>query len=178
LLTTYSDLISWSQHVDLLSGGQAERFLREAGGRRAEAATVHKRAIALRETLYRIFLSIIEGRTTDPKDLESLNSVLSPSLARLLCVIPRQGGFGWDWQDEDRSLDPMLWPIARSVGELLTAGPLEWLKQCAGCGWLFLDGSKNRTRRWCDMRVCGNRAKARRHYARQRKRGGGVQNER
>lgn len=177
LLTTYSDLISWSQHVDLLSGEQAERLLREAGRRRAEAATVHKRAIALRETLHRIFLSIIEGRTTDPQDLDLLNTVLSPALAHL-CVIPRQDGFGWDWQDEDRSLDPMLWPIARSAGELLTTGPLDRLGQCAGCGWLFLDGSKNRARRWCDMRVCGNRAKARRHYARQRKKEGGEQNER
>jgi len=64
----------------------------------------------------------------------------------------------------------MLWPIMRSAAELLTNGPLDRLKQCAGCSWLYLDASRNRTRRWCEMRVSGNRAKARRHYERPRER--------
>lgn len=42
------------------------------------------------------------------------------------------------------------------------------LKICANCGWLFLDQSRNRSRVWCDMTVCGNRAKASRHYYRNR----------
>ena len=63
----------------------------------------------------------------------------------------------------------MLWPVAWSAAELLAQGPLERIRECPGqdtCGWLFLDLSKNASRRWCDMRVCGNRAKARRHYER------------
>jgi predicted RNA-binding Zn ribbon-like protein len=78
-------------------------------------------------------------------------------------------GFGWEWDQANSGLDRVLWPVAWSAAELLTQGPLERIRECPGqdtCGWLFLDLSKNASRRWCDMRVCGNRAKARRHYER------------
>jgi predicted RNA-binding Zn ribbon-like protein len=171
-LNTYSDLVAWSQHVDLLTGEEAKRLLHQAATRQAEAEAVHRRAISLRETLYRVFLSIIKARPAKARDLERLNAALSPALARLQ-VVSYQEGFAWDWRNGDTDLDRMLWPIVRSAAELLTTGALDRLKQCDGCGWLFLDGSRNRTRRWCDMRVCGNRAKARRHYERQQKREGG-----
>jgi predicted RNA-binding Zn ribbon-like protein len=170
-LATYADLVSWSQHVDLLTDEDARCLLHKAAVRHAEAEAVHRRAIALRETLYRVFLSIVEARPAEARDLEQLNAALSGALSRLR-IASFEGGFAWDWRDGDRDLDRMLWPIVRSAAELLTTGPLDRLKQCAGCGWLFLDGSRNRTRRWCDMRMCGNRAKARRHYERQRKREG------
>jgi predicted RNA-binding Zn ribbon-like protein len=163
-LATYSDLVAWSRHVGVLSDEEAERLLHEA-----EGEALHRRAVALRETLYRVFLSIIEARPVEARDLEELNAALSPALSRLR-IVPRGDGFAWDWRDGEGDLDRMLWPIVRSAAELLTTGPLDRLKQCAGCGWLFLDASRSRTRRWCDMRVCGNRAKARRHYERQRKR--------
>jgi predicted RNA-binding Zn ribbon-like protein len=79
------------------------------------------------------------------------------------------GALAWDWEDEGGSADLMLWPIARSAADVLTSPrELARVRQCpgAGCGWVFLDETKNRSRRWCDMDVCGNRAKARRHYAR------------
>jgi predicted RNA-binding Zn ribbon-like protein len=171
-LIAYSDLVVWSRHVDILTDEEAEGLLRQAAVCQAEAEVVHRRAVALRETLYKIFLSIIEARPADQGDLEQLNAVLSPALARLR-IIPLQESFVWDWHGGDADLAQMLWPVVRSAAELLTAGPLDRLKKCAGCGWLFLDGSRNRTRRWCEMRVCGNRAKARRHYERQRKREGG-----
>ena len=64
----------------------------------------------------------------------------------------------------------MMWPIAHEAAELLTANELGRVRECPGpnCGWLFLDMSKNRSRRWCSMEVCGNAAKARRHYQRQK----------
>jgi predicted RNA-binding Zn ribbon-like protein len=170
-LPTYSDLVAWSCHVAVFTDEEAERLLRQAAAHQTEAEAVHRRAIALRETLYRVFLSIIEARPTEARDLELLNAALSSALSRLR-IVSLEEGFAWDWRDGDRDLDRMLWPIVRSAAELLTTGPLHRLKQCAGCGWLFLDGSRNRTRRWCEMRVCGNRAKARRHYERQRKREG------
>lgn len=171
-LASYSDLVAWSSHVGIVTTAEAEHLLREATARQAEAEAVHQRAIALRETLYRVFLSVVERRPAETRDLEPLNAALAPTLSRLR-IVPLQEGFAWDWHVQDGHLDRMLWPIVRSAAELLTNGPLDRLKQCAGCSWLFLDGSRNRTRRWCDMRVCGNRAKARRHYERQREREGG-----
>jgi len=59
------------------------------------------------------------------------------------------------------SLEAILWPIAGSAGELLTSDDLGRVRQCGGktCRWMFVDRSKNRSRRWCDMKVCGNRPK-------------------
>jgi predicted RNA-binding Zn ribbon-like protein len=67
-------------------------------------------------------------------------------------------------------MDQMLWPVARSAAELLTSERAGRVRECASetCSWLFLDGSRNGRRKWCDMASCGNRAKARRYYARHR----------
>jgi predicted RNA-binding Zn ribbon-like protein len=66
----------------------------------------------------------------------------------------------------------MLWPVAQSVEDLLTSAELIAVRECAApdCGRLFVDTSRNRTRRWCDMRSCGNRAKVRRFYSRRKAR--------
>jgi predicted RNA-binding Zn ribbon-like protein len=56
-----------------------------------------------------------------------------------------------------------------SAADLLTTPSVERVRQCPGCGWLFLDESRNHSRTWCDMRICGNRAKAQRHYERQKR---------
>ena len=76
----------------------------------------------------------------------------------------------WTWTDED-VLDRMLWPVVRSSAELLVEGDLTRVRQCHGeqCGWLFVDMTKNRSRRWCDMGDCGNLAKVRRFRSRHRK---------
>jgi predicted RNA-binding Zn ribbon-like protein len=75
------------------------------------------------------------------------------------------------WRGDESGLDGILWPILRSAARLLTDGDHSRLGQCAddrGCGYLFYDTSRNRSRRWCDMNSCGNRAKSQRHYARHR----------
>lgn len=59
--------------------------------------------------------------------------------------------------------------LACAWGELTITGDAARLKRCSehACAWVFWDVSKNRSRRWCSMRICGNRAKARRWAARQ-----------
>ena len=167
-LRSYADLVAWGHHAGLLTSEEAQRLQQEAGSCPTEASGVLEHAISLRETLTQIFTAIVSDRPVDAEALTQLNAMLSQTLTRLQ-ILPQQGGFVWDWRDSRGSLDRMLWPVIRSAAELLTSGQLDRLRQCGGCGWLFVDGSRSRTRRWCDMRVCGNRAKARRHYARQRK---------
>src|ERR687888_470126 len=72
----------------------------------------------------------------------------------------------WSWADAAVRLDAPLWPLVRLAAELLVGPELERVRECAAgdCRWLFLDTSKNRSRRWCDMKSCGNRAKVRRFY--------------
>jgi len=76
--------------------------------------------------------------------------------------------FVWAWRRSPRpDLNRVLWLVVWTAAELLTSSEIERIRRCAGsgCAWLFIDRSKNQTRRWCDMSVCGNRIKARRHYA-------------
>ncbi len=168
-LTTYADLVSWSRQAGVITERVARRLLKEAAQRQAEASAVLEEAIRLREAIYRIFKATISGGSPGKGDLATLNAALARALSRSV-VIKTADGFEWDWSDDDRALDRMLWPVARSAATLLTSDELNRTRVCGGdeCTWLFLDTSKNRSRRWCDMKECGNRAKSRRHYERKR----------
>ena len=170
LLTSYAEFVSWSQQAGVLTEKQAKRLLRQAADRPEEAMAVLKRAIVLREAIYEIFAAVAHEQSPQATDLTTLNSALSETLARSQ-IAPTETGFGWQWAGEENALDRPLWPIARSAADLLTSDELQRVGQCAddrGCGWLFLDTSRNHTRRWCDIKDCGNRAKAHRHYERKR----------
>ena len=170
-LHAYSDLVEWCVGAGLFGPTQAGRLVAEAGRRPEAARAALERALALREAIYGIFVAASAGAAPDPARLETLNAVLAEGMARRrLCPSPSAGGCCWTWTGEPDDLDWMLWPLAWSAAELLTGGELDRVKSCGGetCDWLFLDVSKNRSRRWCDMRYCGNQAKARRHYHRSR----------
>ena len=168
-LTSYSDLVAWSQHVGILTDHRAQRLLKEAARRPVDASAVLERAIALREAIYRIFSAISHGRPPQAADLAIFNAELSGALAQSQIVSTAEG-FAWDWAGAEDALDGMLWPVVHDAAGLLTSEELDRVGQCADdrCGWLFLDTSRNRSRRWCSMEDCGNRAKARRHYERKR----------
>jgi predicted RNA-binding Zn ribbon-like protein len=168
-LTSYADLVAWSEHAGIVTESEAQH-LRDLGARHPTAAlAVLEQGIALREAIYRIFCAIADERPPEAEDVATLNNALSEALSRLR-VTPAADGFTWHWAPDQDSLDRMLWPVTRSAAELLTSGELSRVRMCAGddCGWLFFDTSRNRSRRWCSMEDCGNRAKARRHYRRQR----------
>jgi predicted RNA-binding Zn ribbon-like protein len=168
-LPTYADLVRWSQQAGLLPGDAADRLL-EAADRGDEAQAVYARAVALREALYRLFVQLLDGTEPAPADLTTLNAELARALAHLALRFAPEEGFAWQWVGAEGALDRMLWPVARSAVDLLLSPTVRALHQCAGatCGWLFLDTTKNRSRRWCDMASCGNRTKVRRHRARKR----------
>jgi predicted RNA-binding Zn ribbon-like protein len=168
-LTSYSDLVAWSQHVGILTDHQAQRLLKQAARRPGDASAVLERAITLREAIYRIFSAISRGPPPQAADLATFNVELSGALAQSRIVSTAEG-FTWDWADAEDALDWMLWPVAHDAAGLLTSEELDRVGQCADdrCGWLFLDTSRNRSRRWCSMEACGNRAKVRRHYERKR----------
>jgi predicted RNA-binding Zn ribbon-like protein len=169
-LTSYSGLVYWSWHAGILSPVTAQRLLARAQRRPREAEAALDRAVRLRDALYEIFRALAHEEAADEKELSVLNSVLGQAMAQLR--VSREGGeFIWEWDGMEGSLEAMLWPLARSAAELLISEDRHRLGQCAddrGCGWLFLDMSKNHSRRWCDMEDCGNRAKAMRHYRRER----------
>jgi len=167
-LVSYSTLVTWSAYAGAITTQDARR-MRELGRRLpVEAHEVLSRAIKLRESLYRLFSSGLKQAKPSPGDIRCLNRELSHALAEASVAFSAKGP-SWVWAASRPSLDRMLWPIVRSAADLLVEGRATKVRECPGdetCGWLFLDLSKNSTRRWCEMRTCGNRAKARRHYAR------------
>ncbi|HLI07769.1 MAG TPA: ABATE domain-containing protein [Ktedonobacteraceae bacterium] len=168
-LNSYVDLVAWSRQAGLVTDAGAERLLEEARRNSEEARGVLLRARDLREVMYRIFLAITEGAQPAEADLYTLNAALAKAMAHAR-VVGRDGGFVWSWEDGGCELDSLLWPVIRSAADLLTSSELEAVRVCAAedCSWLFLDTSKNHTRRWCSMKSCGNRAKARRHYKKEK----------
>jgi predicted RNA-binding Zn ribbon-like protein len=167
--TSYADLVSWSQRAGVLTQDAAQSLTQQAALRPAAAAKVLTRAIALREALYRIFSAVAGQRAPQAADLDLLNDILGEAMA-VLRITQTTDGFAWEWSSDAKGLERLLWPIAQSAADLLTAGELQTVRECAAptCGWLFLDTSRNHSRRWCDMKACGNRAKARRHYERKK----------
>jgi predicted RNA-binding Zn ribbon-like protein len=168
-LNSYADLVAWSKQAGLLMDAGAEQLLEEARRNPEEARAVLLRARDLREGIYRIFLAIAEEAQPAEADLNVLNAALAKAMAHVR-VVPQDSGFIWGWEDEGRELDSLLWPVIRSAADLLVSPELEAVRICAAedCSWLFLDTSKNHTRRWCSMKSCGNRAKARRHYKKEK----------
>jgi predicted RNA-binding Zn ribbon-like protein len=166
-LTSYRELVAWSRHVGILTERQVQHLVKEAARRPVDATAVLARAIALREAIYRIFSAVSHGHGPRPADVAALNAELSTALAQSRIALAAEG-FVWEWAGRDEALDRMLWPVVHDVADLLTSADLDRVGQCADdrCGWLFVDVSRNRSRRWCSMEACGNRAKARRHYRR------------
>lgn len=166
-LGSYSALLAWGRHAGVLTDENARQLAASASRHPEEAQRVYVRSIALREALYRIFSCVSTQIALRPADLAILNKVLSGAMSHAR-IVKREDGFQWGWQTGDRPLDQILWPIARSAADLLTSSDLALVRECDNetCGWLFVDTSKNHSRRWCSMSDCGNRAKARRHYAR------------
>jgi predicted RNA-binding Zn ribbon-like protein len=132
---------------------------------KAPSAKEFEQAIALRETIYRLFDAQAQGKAVAPRDLEALNAALVQAPSRTSLKRYR-GGYEWEVDARSGTALALLAPVLWSAGDLLAGPRLDRVRRCANpeCGWLFLDDSRAGKRRWCSMSACGNRAKARRHY--------------
>jgi predicted RNA-binding Zn ribbon-like protein len=169
-LPNFRELVRFGTSTGVISSSAMARLNVKAAQSPELAERALQEAIHLRETLFAIFQAIAEGRGVPAKALTRLN-ITAQSCAdhgRLVEVGER---FEWRWEGTDVYLDSVLWPVTRAAVDLLLSEELKNLRVCASdkCGWLFLDKTKNHRRRWCDMKTCGNRFKARRHYERVKK---------
>jgi predicted RNA-binding Zn ribbon-like protein len=151
------ELLRWAATAERLPPSLAKRI--------GQAANLFDPAIGLRETIHRCFAATAAGRAPDETDLAALNAALAEAPPRQHV---RPGG--WDIGAAEPSAAALLAPVLWSAADLLVGAQLQRVRQCANpqCGWLFLDNSKSGNRRWCSMSACGNRAKAHRHYLRQK----------
>lgn len=172
-LNTYDDLLLWALHGNLLGEDQIARLRELAREQPREAARVLKRARAVREALFRIFTATERRAEPAPSDLATFNQELAAAMAH--ATLARDSNrYTWSWEREEESLGAVLWQVTRSAADLLTSPAHLRVRRCANepCGWLFLDESKNGSRRWCSMALCGGRAKMRDYYRRKQGRAG------
>lgn len=170
-LGAYADLVWWALRVGMMTETEAAPLFAAAAADPARAADVLAYALELREALYRLIAAAGTGDAADGADLAVMNAALARTLGHQR-IAARGDGFAWGWED-GTELERLLWPVVRDAAELLVSGELRRVGKCCGenCDWLYLDTSRNRSRRWCNMQTCGNRAKARRHH--RKAKGGG-----
>ena len=160
-------VIAWAEHVGILDTATANRARSLVDENEPAFRDLLPRAITLREAIHRIGSAIAAGTTPHPADLKTVRVACASAIATA-DLVPTDEGFRWKWPVDPPLPETMLGPIALSAAGLLREGDLSRLKKCGGehCGWLFFDLTKNNSRRWCDMAVCGNRQKSRRHRQR------------
>jgi predicted RNA-binding Zn ribbon-like protein len=156
-LATPEAVIDWAKAAGIATEADVRRW------RNQDLAPLLPSAHELRDAIFRIFYEHASGDRPKESNLAVLNSMLREA-GQNREIADCGGEFRKEWKN---SADPrrILWQVAESAGRLLTSNAVERVKFCGSdtCRWLFVDTSKNHTRRWCEMRVCGNRAKVRRY---------------
>jgi predicted RNA-binding Zn ribbon-like protein len=178
----YEDVVAWARHGGLLSEPEARRLLERARQHPRVAAGAFARAVALREQIHRVMAALAAGGAPAAADLEALRAAHRDALAVAALAPARLAGaapapaaaptaprrLDWSWGRAGDDLDRPLRPVVQAAIDLLRSERLARLKQCANCRWLFLDASRNASRRWCSMAHCGIDAKVRATRARRR----------
>jgi predicted RNA-binding Zn ribbon-like protein len=153
LLATPSDLQSWLVRFGLPATALDQSDLIEAR--------------AIRERLHDVFLPPAQGHAVDAAALDAFGRDLHAATG-VRRLQPRDKRIVWGWAPDAGALHRSIFPVLVDAAELLVSNDLEKVRECQGpgCGWLFVDRSRGRPRRWCSMSDCGNKAKARRHHLR------------
>lgn len=166
-LSGFEALVAFGQQTGIFSPGEA-RELRERGQTNPkEAARVFLQAVELRELLFRILSAVVSGREVTEEDAKALNGAVQELNASMV-IAPVRGQFAWRTVEKNGGVGRLIGRIVRSAVEVLTSEDIERVRKCAAdtCWWLFLDRSRSHNRRWCEMRTCGSRQKAKAYYRR------------
>jgi predicted RNA-binding Zn ribbon-like protein len=155
-LKDYSTVVDWGKAAGILSK------------RTASIPVARHRSLAelmeVRSLIYRILWPISRGESPVESDLVSFN-IRMQKVSSKLRLVPTKGQYNLIGPADD-PLERIVSETVRSAADLLVSNSFDRIRRCGGCGWLFFDTSRNHLRRWCSMDICGNRAKARRHYQR------------
>jgi len=159
-LQDYNDLVNWASKAKIILPEIKDELVEGSRYRASMVKEVYQRSLEFRECLYRVLESHLEEQYPNAEDMEIINSEQTEANKHLKLVFDR-GGYSWRFDERTTREDFVLWLIVHSACRLLTSDLLGYLKICGSstCGWMFLDQSKNKSRRWCEMKTCGNRTK-------------------
>jgi predicted RNA-binding Zn ribbon-like protein len=167
LLKSFEELLRWARTVSLLDRAEARALRTWARRNPRVAARALARATEVREAIAAVFQSVSRGRPLPKAALARLDEASREGAAARSLRIDK-GGARWDWRAASPEPERPAWGAALEAARLLTSEDRPRVRECADaqCGWLFVDTSRNGSRRWCTMKGCGNRNKARRFYRR------------
>jgi predicted RNA-binding Zn ribbon-like protein len=176
-LYDYRRFLDWAVTARVVEPDVMRKLARQAASKPGQAVRVWRRAVRLREALYRLGASAIEHVSPRRADIDVLIEELRAACPHLT-IADRGKGLVQCWKDQGRCLDGLLWPIALSAVEFFVKELPPRLKRCPGigCAWLFVDATKNGRRVWCSMSDCGNRSKVLRYRSRRRDRRAATRN--
>jgi predicted RNA-binding Zn ribbon-like protein len=169
-LADYVDVVRWARHEGLLDAREGRRQLERAGTRPRQATAAYRRMLRLQDVLRGVFSAVGRGARPPKAHLDKLNTEVGRAMVRVRLVLT-PAGFRREWLDPRDDLAWVLGPVARSASDLLVSTASSRLRECPGspgrpCGFLFIDETRNRSRRWCSGATCGNRSRLHRYYAR------------
>ena len=166
---SYADVLTWLEAAGALTRKQAAALRSRAERSPEEARKVYARAIALREAMARVLLAKTQDEAAAAQDLRLIEREHAHT-APCARLVPNDGAFRWAVDAEAEELDSPLRPVLESAVSLMTSERMKRLRRCGNstCYWLFIDQTKNCSRRWCEMASCGNLMKVRRHRERHR----------
>ena len=164
LITSYDDVVRFTVQSGLMTSAEGRRLLRPALANKAAQVVADTRA--LREAAARSFYAGVSGDEPPGATIRELEEFFREAEShRKLRWMKSQ--LQWDFPEGLLAPELPLWILSLETAQLVTSEDMEMVRECGNpeCRWLFLDSSKNHTRRWCDMKICGNRMKARRFKA-------------
>jgi predicted RNA-binding Zn ribbon-like protein len=166
-LSGYEELVTFGKQTGVFSLSEFRKLQREGRQDKSETSILFKQAVDLREMVFRILAPVAAGREVSEADAGALNDALKKLNAGSL-VVPGPGQVAWRWVEKSNGVARLLGRIVRSAVEVLTSDDIERVKQCGAekCCWLFMDRSRSRNRRWCEMRTCGSQHKSKAYYKR------------
>lgn len=167
-LGSYADFLEWCGRVGLLNEAQRSRLLQLAQREPRQADAALRKAVNIRELIYRQMTRAMRRSPPDEADSRRFMRLYGQAHAASQ-MVRTADAFGNRWA-LDASLEAPLWPMIHSAGGLLFSERIQRVKECDGCGWLFLDKSKNQSRRWCRMNDCGAQNKMRKYLKRKKRR--------
>jgi predicted RNA-binding Zn ribbon-like protein len=167
LLNTYDDLLRFAEQSKILTVGQVRRLRRSVSA--ITGARVVESCAEFREALAEIFYSRLVGRSPSSTACKTVERYFKAARQEQKLNWKQSPRLEWEWRTLESDATLPLLSLAMSALDLMTSEAVDRVRACdnSECRWLFLDTSKNHTRRWCDMKLCGNRMKARRFKAHQ-----------
>ena len=167
LLKSYDALLGFIEESELLTPKQARQLQRATGG--SVGRLVLQECLELREAIAQVLYARLDGDSPLPASLETLEGCFKAARSRQQ-LRWKKTGLSWKWPEIEAEPEIPLWLLSSSAAGLMLSEGARRVRACDNpeCRWLFMDTSKNHTRRWCDMKVCGNRMKARRFKAQHR----------